>query len=186
MIIILLLSINYHILYFIIQKCTTAGSIQVMLKPVVKWWASCAQAVALYSVPKVPKQYPSSIQAVSRLVIQDMHKEWPSSTSVVYKVCPSSSSSVQGVPKLVHMLWRNSSCYKDRPSLHVHVEVLVCLMIIASVFTLCTVYRQGTPKQFQFMTRKKLSSSVFTLSLSCTCYIHGLTLLFFPNQRIPT
>ena len=58
MIIILLLSINYHILYSIIQKCTTAGSIQVMLKPVVKWWASCAQAVALYSVPRVPKQYP--------------------------------------------------------------------------------------------------------------------------------
>ena len=55
--------------------------------------------VALYCVPKVPKQYPSSIQAVSRFVTQDMHKEGPSSTSVVYKEYPSSSSSVQEVAK---------------------------------------------------------------------------------------
>ena len=88
MIIILLLSINYHILYSIIQKCTTAGSIQVMLKPVVKWWASCAQAVALYSVPKVPKQYPSSIQAVSRLVIQACTRSGQA-VAPVYKECPS-------------------------------------------------------------------------------------------------
>ena len=63
--------------------------------------------VALYSVPRVPKQYPSSIQAVHRLAAQDLHKEWPSSTSVVYKECPSSSSSVQVVSKLVHMLCTN-------------------------------------------------------------------------------
>ena len=69
--------------------------------------------VALYSVPRVPKQYPSSIQAVPRLVAQDLHKEWPSSTSVVYAVAPvykkwpSSSSSVQVVSKLVHMLCTN-------------------------------------------------------------------------------
>ena len=55
--------------------------------------------VALYSVPKVPKQYPSSIQAVLRLVAQDLHKEWPSRTSVVYNECLSSSSSVQEVAK---------------------------------------------------------------------------------------
>ena len=74
--------------------------------------------VALYSVPRVPKQYTSSIQAVPRLVAQDLHKEWPSSTSAVYKECPtavapvykkwpSSSSSVQVMSKLVHMLCTN-------------------------------------------------------------------------------
>ena len=80
-----------------------------------RWCTSDAQAsrkvvgkhVAVYSVPRVPKQYPSSIQAVPRLVAQDLHKEWPSSTSVVYKECPSSSSSVQVVSKLVHMLCTN-------------------------------------------------------------------------------
>ena len=92
-VIILLLSINHHILYSKVHNC--------------RWCTSDAQAsrkvvgkhVALYSVPRVPKQYPSSIQAVPRLVAQDLHKEWPSSTSVVYKECPSSSSSVQEVAK---------------------------------------------------------------------------------------
>ena len=92
-VIILLLSFNHHILYSKVHNC--------------RWCTSDAQAsgkvvgkhVALYSVPRVPKQYPSSIQAVPRLVAQDLHKEWPSSTSVVYKECPSSSSSVQEVAK---------------------------------------------------------------------------------------
>ena len=97
-----------------------------------RWCTSDAQAsgkvvgkhVALYSVPRVPKQYPSSIQAVPRLVAQDLHKEWPSSTSVVYKECPSSSSSVQVVSKLVHMLctswtlaWAHVYISKQFPSL---------------------------------------------------------------------
>ena len=85
-----------------------------------RWCTSDAQAsgkvvgkhVALYSVPRVPKQYPSSIQAVPRLVAQDLHKEWPSSTSVVYKECPSSSSSVQEVAKQVALV------YKSCPSLY--------------------------------------------------------------------
>ena len=114
--------------------------------------------VALYSVPRVPKQYPSSIQTVPRLVAQDLHKEWPSSTSVVYKECPSSSSSVkwpsssssvQVVSKLIHMLctnwalaWAHVYISKQFPSLGTLV-----LQLGHSLFTFVnkSVSKLGTP-----------------------------------------
>ena len=39
-----------------------------------------------------------------------VYRKYPSSTSVVYKECPSSCSSVQGVSKLAHMLCTNWAC----------------------------------------------------------------------------
>ena len=153
--------------------------------------------VALYSVPRVPKQYTSSIQAVPRLVAQDLHKEWPSSTSAVYKECPtavapvykkwpSSSSSVQVMSKLVHMLCTNwalawaLSVYisKQFPSLGtLSVTAWTQLVHICEQVS----FQVGTPT-FTAVCKSSCIDEININDVTCSCYYVLLILAPPPSK----